>query len=326
MHLVIGLHCSRLLQPLQEGIHAGHHEGVACESSDDVVDPCCLLRVSTGHELLGTAHHANRKPATEGLPVANDVSLHVIGPLCSTRMKTKARVNLIEDQANACFGAGLLQLVEPLFVSWRRTHFAVVGGQDSIARWRLVEMEALKGIHEDRCDLAATKLNHLQGQVVHVLQAKHVLWQPLIAGHGLHSVPPAMVRTAEGYDQWLLGVEARHTHGAHHCLRARHMEGHLILARDLAQTCDVVQNDIVQRAQEEALLLGTGPSFLDEVFVLLIAADIDTIGSGNIHGTVLIEVDHVDALGAIQGHGRIQVFLDHAIEGREAPSGSEAKV
>ena len=37
-----------------------------------------------------------------------------------------------------------------------------------------------------------------------------------------------------------------------------------------------------------ALLLGTGPSFLDEVFVLLIAADIDTIGSGNIHGTVLI--------------------------------------
>ena len=35
-------------------------------------------------------------------------------------------------------------------------------------------------------------------------------------------------------------------------LRAGHMEGHLILARDLAQTCDVVQNDIVQRAQEEA--------------------------------------------------------------------------
>mmetsp|Transcript_32312 Transcript_32312/g.77231 ORF Transcript_32312/g.77231 Transcript_32312/m.77231 type:complete len:242 (+) Transcript_32312:804-1529(+) len=241
-------------------------------------------------------------------------------------MKAKARVNLVEDQANACFGAGLLQLVEPLFVSWRRTHFAIVGGQDSIARWRLVEMEALKGIHQDRGDLAATKLNHLQGQVVHILQAKHVLWQPLIAGHRLHSVPPPMVSTTEGYDQWLLGVEACHTHGAHHCLCARHVEGHLILARNLTQTCDVVQNDIVQRAQEKALLLGAGPSFLDEVLVFLIAADIDTIGSGDVHGTVLIEVDHIDALGAIQGHRRIQVFLDHAVEGREAPSRSEAKV
>ena len=37
-----------------------------------------------------------------------------------------------------------------------------------------------------------------------------------------------------------------------------------------------------------ALLLGVGPSLVNELLVLLIATDIDAVGARDVHGTILI--------------------------------------
>mmetsp|Transcript_30739 Transcript_30739/g.57574 ORF Transcript_30739/g.57574 Transcript_30739/m.57574 type:complete len:220 (+) Transcript_30739:496-1155(+) len=219
---------------------------MARKGSDDVVDASSLLGITSCHEILGPADNADGQTTSQRLPVADDVCLDIIGALSSTWMQAEASVDLIEDQAHAVALASLLQLVEPLLISGSRAHFAVVGRKHGVTRRRLVQVEALEGIHQHGGNLAASNLNDLKGEVVHVLQAQNILRKALVPSNRLHAIPPAMVSATKGDHQGLLGVEACHSHCAHDCLGARHVERNLILAGDLSKSSNVVQDDVVQ--------------------------------------------------------------------------------
>mmetsp|Transcript_67430 Transcript_67430/g.206498 ORF Transcript_67430/g.206498 Transcript_67430/m.206498 type:complete len:500 (-) Transcript_67430:121-1620(-) len=325
-HGGIRLNRLRLLQPLQECVHRCHDEGMSRERTDDVVDPRGLLGIPTGHEFLRPADDADGQTAAERFAVAHDVGLDVVGALRASGVHAEPRVDLVEDEGDVAPSAHRAELMQPLLVPRGRPHLTVVGFQDGVARRGLVQVEALQGVDQHSGDLAAAGLEHPQGQRAHVLQAQDVVRYALVARDWLHAVPPTVVGPAEGDAQRLVRVEPGDPHGAHHGLGAGHVEGHLWLVRNLPEHGDVVEHGLVQGAQEKPLLLGVSPPLLDELLVLLVAADVDAVGAADVHRAVAIEVHHVDALGPLERHRRVQVLLDDAVERREAPGGGEAEV
>mmetsp|Transcript_97465 Transcript_97465/g.303562 ORF Transcript_97465/g.303562 Transcript_97465/m.303562 type:complete len:208 (+) Transcript_97465:897-1520(+) len=201
---------------------------------NDVVDPRSLGSVRAGHEVLWPADHPNGQATAQGLAVADDVRLHVVGALGAARVQPEARIDLIEDEHHAGISARLPELVEPLLVAWRRANLAGVAGENGITWRRLVQVKALQRVDQDSCNLPFAGLNYLQREVAHVLQAENILREALVARNRLHAIPPAMVSASKRHDQGLLCVEACNPHRAHHRLRARHVEGHLVVPRDLS--------------------------------------------------------------------------------------------
>mmetsp|Transcript_78182 Transcript_78182/g.252787 ORF Transcript_78182/g.252787 Transcript_78182/m.252787 type:complete len:525 (+) Transcript_78182:507-2081(+) len=325
-HDIIGLDRLGLLQPLEEGIHRGHHEGVAREGPDDVVDARGLLRVAALHEVLRAAHHADGQTAAKGLAIDDEVGLDVVSSLRTLGVQAEAGINLVEDQRNVAPRADRPQLVQPLLVTGRGADLPIVRGQDRVARRGLVEVEALQRVDQDCRDLALAQLNDLEGQLAHVLQAEDIRRDPVVADNRLHAIPPSVVRPAECHAHLPVRVEARDAHRAHHGLGAGHVEGHLGVAGDLSEHRDVVQHRFVQGAQEEARLLGRFPALLNELLVRLVAADVDAVRAADVHGFVAIQVHNIDTLGAVQGHGGIEVLLHDLVESREAAARGEAQV
>mmetsp|Transcript_69925 Transcript_69925/g.202653 ORF Transcript_69925/g.202653 Transcript_69925/m.202653 type:complete len:373 (+) Transcript_69925:556-1674(+) len=299
---------------------------MACEGPDDVVDAGGPPGVAAGHEVLRAADDADGQAAAERLAVAHDVGLNVIRPLRAPRVQAESRVDLVEDQRDAAGRACLPQLVQPLLVTRRGPDLAVVRGKHGVARRRLVQVETLQRVDQNCCDLSFADLDDLQRKRAHVLKAEDVVGDALVARDGLHAIPPTVIGAAEGDAELPPGVEAGHTHGAHHGLRAGHVEGDLRMARDLAQHRDVVQHGLVQRAQEQALLLRGAPASFDELLVGLVAADVDAVGAADVHGLVPIQVHDIDALRPLQCHRRVQILLYDPIEGGETTRGGEAEV
>mmetsp|Transcript_56198 Transcript_56198/g.93408 ORF Transcript_56198/g.93408 Transcript_56198/m.93408 type:complete len:517 (+) Transcript_56198:1242-2792(+) len=326
VHRVVRRHGLGRLRPLQKRVHGPHHKRVGGESADDVVDAGRLLRVPAGHQHLRATDDADGQPAAEGLAVAHDVGLHVVGALRAAGVQAEARVHLVEDEHHPGISAGLPQLVQPLFVAWGWADLPVVGGQHGVARGRLVQVEALQGVDQDRRDLAAAQLDGGQREGAHVLQAQHVERHALVAGDGLHAVPPPVVRPAEGDDQLLVGVEARHADGAHHGLGPGHVERHLVLPGHLSQHADVVEHSVVQGPQEQPLLAGRGPARLNELLVHLVATDVYAIRTTDVHEAVSIQINHIHTVGAVHRHRGVQVVVDDRIERGEAARRREPEV
>jgi hypothetical protein len=91
-----------------------------------------------------------------------------------------------------------------------------------------------------------------------------------------------VVRAAKGHDERLARVEASAAHGGHHGLGTTHVERDLVEARDLLDHLDVLERDLVERAQVEALVLRRRPASGDELLVLLVAAHIDAVRAGDV--------------------------------------------
>mmetsp|Transcript_89725 Transcript_89725/g.192334 ORF Transcript_89725/g.192334 Transcript_89725/m.192334 type:complete len:221 (+) Transcript_89725:453-1115(+) len=220
MHLLVRAHCLRLLQPPQEFVHARHDERMRRKGADDIGHARGLGGIAARHEVLRATDDAHRQASSKRLSIANDVRLDVVGALPTPRVEAEASVDLVEDKHDAGLLACGPQGVEPLLIAWRWSDLAVVGGEDGIARGRLVQVEALKDIDEHRSDLALAGLDDLQRERAHIFQAEDVVGDTLVTHHGLHAVPPAVVGTAEGHDKGLLGVETSDPHRRHDSLCA----------------------------------------------------------------------------------------------------------
>merc|ERR1719201_155851 len=99
---------------------------MACERPNHICNSCCLGWIASGHEVLGAAAHAHRKPTTKCLAIADDVCVDIVGALCSTRMKTETSVHLVKDEDDASLTASLTEFLQPLLVARTWANFASV--------------------------------------------------------------------------------------------------------------------------------------------------------------------------------------------------------
>mmetsp|Transcript_73174 Transcript_73174/g.202959 ORF Transcript_73174/g.202959 Transcript_73174/m.202959 type:complete len:308 (-) Transcript_73174:521-1444(-) len=293
---------------------------------DHVIHPSGKVLVAAGHEVLRPADHADWQPAAKRLPVTHDVSLHVVGPLGTAGVQPEARVHLVKDERHARVGADAPKLVQPLLVPRSRPHLPGVAGKHRVTRRGLVKVEALQRVDQHGRDLPTPDADDLERKGVHVLQAQDVLWQTLVARDRLHAVPPAVVGAPEGNDELPVRVETGNAHGRHHGLCARHVERYLVVSRDFPEHGDVVEDRVVQRSKEKALLLRLSPASFDEVLVLFVTAHVDAIGAADVHRLVSVQIHHVHAFSPIKRHGRIQILVHDGVEGWEAPARRETQI
>ena len=105
-------------------------------------------------------------------------------------------------------------------------------------------MQRLQRVDQDARDVIS-RPQDLNGRVIHLLEQVDVTDAPRIADAGLHAVPPAVIGAAELHDVRSARVIPREADRLHHRLGARHVERHLVQARDLAQAPRIVDHERV---------------------------------------------------------------------------------
>ena len=120
------------------------------------------------------------------------------------------------------------------------------------------------------------------------------------------------------------GVVAGHPHGLHHRLGARHVEGDLVQARDLAQAAHIVGHRRVIAGQHRPERLRPACRFAEALAIEVNAEHIHAVRAGEVDELVAIEIGQARALRRAQELSGRQVLAHppaeregHAIAARE---------
>ena len=117
-----------------------------------------------------------------------------------------------------------------------------------------------------------------------------------------------MVGAGKAHYFWPARVVTGQAHGLHHRLGARHVEGHLVHARNLAQALYVVQDAGVVRAQHQAQGLRHGGALGHAGFVKVRAKQVDAIGAGDVDKALAIQVGQPHAAALAPEAAKLDVL------------------
>mmetsp|Transcript_31833 Transcript_31833/g.99018 ORF Transcript_31833/g.99018 Transcript_31833/m.99018 type:complete len:236 (-) Transcript_31833:517-1224(-) len=232
---------------------------------------------------------------SQRLPKHNDVGIHAVELLCSARPQLKGP-RLVEDERDPAARAGVPQPAEPALEA---VDGRGAGGHRRVAelgRGGVAPPKPRDGVHDDRRDLVGAELQQLEGRVRLVLQDEGVRVEALVACPLHHPVPPAVVGALEHSDERALRVEPRLLHGAHHGLRAAHVEGHLLLPEDLQQHLDVLRDYGVHGTETGAQLLRQLVPLGHELLEAREAEAVHPVGAGGVQDAVAVHVHKLVAL------------------------------
>ena len=304
--LVQGAHLGRF-QPLQENLHRGHDVRVRVERAAGKANVGGSVFAVTNHEGTTSANDTDGKSAAQGFAVGDHVGIDPEVFLCPARSESEPQKHLIENQDNAPLRAHLAQGPEPFGVA-----LAIEAGtagaihQGRVARCWTVGMQRLEGVDQHASNVLARRKHPERGRI-HFLQRVHATGRHGVSRARLDIIPPSVIGATEADQILASGMVARQAHRLHDRLGARHVERHLVLARDATKPFGIPCRAGMQAAQHRTQSLDPLQRLLHARLVEVVAHDIDPIRTGQIHVAPSVQIGDVHSRRRLDKSSQFQM-------------------
>ena len=263
-------------------------------------------------QMSATGDHAHRQAAPEGLAVGDHVGLHAEVLLRTPRGEPEAGEHLVEDQHDAALGADLAQPAQPVGIGGAvGVGVATAVDQRAVGGRRRVRVQRLQRIDDHAGDVAA-RTQHAQRALVALAQRVGLARGQRVARAGLHVLPPAVVGAGEADQVGAARVVTGETNRLHHRLGARHVERHLVQARNLAQPSHVVGHAGVIGAEHRTELVRPGAALGHALLVEVVAEHVHAVRAGEVVVVVAVEVGDGHARRRLDEAARLHILAQQS--------------
>ena len=314
-------------QALQENLHRGHHIRVRVERAAGKANVGRSILAVAPHQGATTADDTDRESAAQGFTVSDHVGIDPEVFLGPARSESEPQEDLIKYQNNAALGAYLAQGLEPFGVALAiEASFAGAIHQCRVTGSWTVRMQRLKGVDQHASDILACG-KHPKRVRIHFLQRVRATGRHGVSRTRLNIVPPSMIGAAEPNQMLASGMVARQAHRLHDGFGARHVERHLVLARNAAKAFRIPGGAGMQATQNRTQSLNPPHRLLHARLVEVVAHHINPIGAGQIQVAPPIQIRDLHPLRRLDKSSQFQMSPHVRAELERHPIGSgELKV